>query len=39
MINSLNRRDGAEKVSPPTRDDALTRKRTSATTSTGLIYP
>jgi hypothetical protein len=39
MIDSLDRRGGAEEVSPPTRDDALARKRTSAVTSTGLIYP
>jgi hypothetical protein len=39
MIEGLGRRGGAEEVSPPTRDDALARKRTSAATSTGLIYP
>jgi hypothetical protein len=38
MIEGLARRDGAE-VSPPARDDALVRKRTSAATSTNLIYP
>jgi hypothetical protein len=38
MIEGLGRRDGAEKVSLPTRDDALARKRISATIFTGLIY-
>jgi hypothetical protein len=38
MIEGLARRGGAE-VSSPARDDALARKRTSAATSTGLIYP
>jgi len=38
MIEGLARRGGAE-VSPPARDDALDRKRTSAATSTNLIYP
>jgi hypothetical protein len=38
MINSLDRRDGAEEVSPPKRDDALARKRISAAIFTSLIY-
>jgi hypothetical protein len=37
MIEGLARRGGAE-VSPPARDDALIRKRTSAATFTDLIY-
>jgi hypothetical protein len=38
MIEGLARRGGAE-VSSLARDDALTRKRISAATFTGLIYP
>jgi hypothetical protein len=38
MIEGLARRGGAE-ISPPARDDALVRKRTSAAIFTGLIYP
>jgi hypothetical protein len=37
MIEGLARKGGAE-VSPPARDDALVRKRTSAATFTDLIY-
>jgi hypothetical protein len=37
MIEGLARRGGAE-VSPPARDNALVRKRTSAATFTNLIY-
>jgi hypothetical protein len=37
MIEGLARKGGAE-VSPPARDNALIRKRTSATISTDLIY-
>jgi hypothetical protein len=37
MIEGLARRGGAE-VSSPARDDALVRKRTSATIFTNLIY-
>jgi hypothetical protein len=38
MIEGLGKKGGAEKISPPTRDDALARKRISAATSTSLIY-
>jgi hypothetical protein len=38
MIKGLARKGGA-KISSPARDDALARKRISAATSTGLIYP
>ena len=38
MIEGLDRRGGAEKVSFPTRDDALARKRISAAIFIGLIY-
>jgi hypothetical protein len=38
MIDGLARKDGAE-ISSPARDDTLARKRISAATFTGLIYP
>jgi hypothetical protein len=38
MIKGLTKKSGAE-ISSPARDDALARKRTSAATFTGLIYP